>query len=485
MERKFATVIDKLKFQVNMEVAKQAFEGTLDERRDEIPYMVIPGNKPQYRCCVYREREIIRQRVRLAEGRMPVSDGNPKNIVQVIPAACEGCPISRFTVSENCQMCMAKKCESACKFGAISFSNGQAHIDPAKCKECGQCMKACPYNAIVDRMRPCKRACPVDAITMDEDGLAVIDENKCISCGQCVIGCPFGAISDRSFLVDVINLIRSGAKVYAMVAPAVEGQFGADVSVGMLREAVKDLGFEDMFEVSLGADFVSKNEALELEEKMKAGEKMTTSCCPAFVNMIKKHFPQVLDKMSTTISPMQATARLIKAMYPDAICVFIGPCIAKKSEVIDSVTFEGADYALTYQELLAMFDAKEIDPSAYKGEMQQGSRYGKNYSVSGGVTASVLRTYEERNVDLPVKVCKANGALECKKALMLLKVGRLPEDFIEGMACEGGCVSGPAMLEKSPKSMKDRKHQIDQADGRDIITNVDQYEAYHVDMHRK
>ena len=299
MERKFATVIDKLKFQVNMEVAKQAYEGALDERRDEIPYTIIPGNKPQYRCCVYREREIIRQRVRLAEGHMPVNDGSPRNIVQVIPAACEGCPISRFTVSENCQMCMAKKCESACKFGAISFENGQARIDPAKCKECGQCMKACPYNAIVDRMRPCKRACPVDAITMDEDGLAVIDEEKCISCGQCVIGCPFGAISDRSFLVDVINLIRSGAKVYAMVAPAIEGQFGADVSVGMIREAVKDLGFEDMYEVSLGADFVSKNEALELEENMKAGMKMTTSCCPAFVNMIKKHFPQVLKNMST------------------------------------------------------------------------------------------------------------------------------------------------------------------------------------------
>ena len=485
MEREFLTDITKIKFQVNVEVAKQAFNGTLDECREDIPYALIPGNTPQYRCCVYKEREIIRQRVRLAEGHTPVGTGNVKNIVQVLPAACEGCPINRFNVTNNCQMCMAKKCMSACKFGAISFENGQAHIDPKKCKECGQCVKACPYNAIADLMRPCKRACPVDAISMDEDMIVQIDDKKCISCGQCIVGCPFGAISDRSFLVDVIKLMNSGVKVYAMVAPAIEGQFGSDVSVGMLREAVKDLGFADMYEVSLGADFVSKNEALELEEKMKTGEKMTTSCCPAFVNMIKKHYPEVLDKMSTTISPMQATARLIKAMYSDAICVFIGPCIAKKSEVIDSVTYDGADYALTYEELLAMFDAKEINPSDYQGELQQGSRYGKGYSVSGGVTAAVLRTYEERHAEVPVKVNKANGALECKKALMLLKAGRLPEDFIEGMACEGGCVGGPAMLDKSVVSMKNRKHQIELADERNIITNVDQYEDYRVDMHRK
>lgn len=86
--------------------------------------------------------------------------GNIKNIVQVLPAACEGCPINRFSVTNNCQMCMAKKCMSACNFGAITFESGRAHIDPKKCKECGRCVEACPYNAIADLMRPCKRACP-------------------------------------------------------------------------------------------------------------------------------------------------------------------------------------------------------------------------------------------------------------------------------------------------------------------------------------
>ena len=211
---------------------------------------------------------------------------------------------------------------------------------------------------------------------------------------------------------------------------------------------------------------------------------MTTSCCPAFVNMIKKHFPQVLDKMSSTVSPMQATARIIKAMYPEAVCVFIGPCIAKKGEVIDSITMGGADYAMTYEELASMFEAKDIDPADFEAELQQGSKYGKNYSVSGGVTAAVLQTFKERNEELDVKVNRCNGALECKKALMLLKAGRLPEDFIEGMACVGGCVSGPAMINKDRTFMKDRNNQIGKADDRGILENCDQYSALDFSMTR-
>lgn len=484
MKRKFVTDINKIKYEVCVEVAKAAFEGNLEQKREEIPYTIIPGKTPQYRCCVYREREIIRQRVRLAEGHSAIAGYEDKNIVQILPAACEGCPINRFSVTNNCQMCMAKKCMGACNFGAITFEQGRAHIDPKKCKECGRCAEACPYNAIADLMRPCKRSCPVDAISLDEDMIVVIDDKKCINCGQCIVNCPFGAISDKSFMVDVIKLINGGAKVYAMVAPAIEGQFGGDVSVGMIRSAIKALGFEDMFEVSLGADFVSKNEALELEEAVKEGRKMTTSCCPAFVNMIKKHFPQVLDKMSSTVSPMQATARIIKAMYPEAVCVFIGPCIAKKGEVIDSITMGGADYAMTYEELASMFEAKDIDPADFEAELQQGSKYGKNYSVSGGVTAAVLQTFKERNEELDVKVNRCNGALECKKALMLLKAGRLPEDFIEGMACVGGCVSGPAMINKDRTFMKDRNNQIGKADDRGILENCDQYSALDFSMTR-
>lgn len=435
--------IGAIKSEVLYEVAKLAFEGTLAEKQEALPYEMIPGPHAIFRCCVYKEREIIRQRIRLAQGLSP-SNRESRHLIQVIPSACEECPITRFVVTDNCQKCMAKKCRNACNFGAISMLRDRAHIDPTKCKECGRCAQACPYNAIADLMRPCKRSCPVDAISMDENGICVIDETKCINCGNCIKNCPFGAISDRSYIIDVIDQIKGGKEVYAMVAPAIEGQFGAEVNVGMIAQALKDLGFTGMYEVALGADFVSLAETEELAAAFKEGKKMTTSCCPAFVNMIRKHFPTLLDHVSTTISPMHMTARIIRELHPGAITVFIGPCIAKKEEATEQKSEGNADYVLTFEELHAMFRAREINPASYSDTMQQGTIYAKNYAVSGGVTKALMQALKEKNVDTSnIKTNVCNGALECKKALMMLKAGKLPEDFIEGMTCIGGCVEGP------------------------------------------
>ena len=176
-----ATIL-RLKHEVLYEVAKCAWEGTLEEKRDELPYQMIPGPQAQYRCCIYKERELIKQRVRLAEGKCPTGKDS-RNVVQVINAACEECPIASYVVTDNCRKCMGKACQQSCNFGAISMGNIHAHIDPAKCKECGKCAQACPYNAIAHLERPCKKVCPVDAITYDEYGICVIDEDKCIQCG--------------------------------------------------------------------------------------------------------------------------------------------------------------------------------------------------------------------------------------------------------------------------------------------------------------
>ena len=165
----------KIKYNVLRTVSRLAFEGRLEEERDNIPFKLIPGPKAQFRCCVYKEREIIRQRIRLVEGKCP-SDKQSDNIIQVISSACEECPITRFVVTDNCQKCMGKACQNACNFGAISIGRDRAHIDPSVCKECGRCAQACPYNAIAELIRPCRRACPVDAITMDpETGICQID----------------------------------------------------------------------------------------------------------------------------------------------------------------------------------------------------------------------------------------------------------------------------------------------------------------------
>lgn len=474
-----------IKYEVLKTVAKLAFEGKLDEQEANIPYTLIPGPQANFRCCIYKEREIIRQRVRLARGLTPNPGKEDKNIVQVLNSACEGCPITRFVVTDNCQKCVSKKCQTACHFGAITMLRDRAHIDPQQCKECGKCAAACPYHAIADLMRPCKRSCPVDAITMDENKIVKIEEEKCIQCGACIKDCPFGAISDRSFLVDTIRIIQEEKRpVYAMVAPSGEGQFGKDVTMGMLEQGIIALGFAGMYEVALGGDLVAASEAEELAEKYRDGQKMTTSCCPAFVNLIKKHFPGCIEKMSTTVSPMAAVSRLIKAMHPDAITVFIGPCIAKKGEVLDSVGTGSADYALTFEELAAMFDAKEIHLQDYNAKLQQGSIYGKRFGNAGGVAASVVQALGEKGEDLPIKIRACNGAQECKKALLLLKSGKLQEDFVEGMACQGGCVNGPGSVKEELQAKKDREQLLSQADEREIYQNLAQYEKYEFSMHR-
>jgi ferredoxin hydrogenase large subunit len=482
------STIGNVKHEVLKAVAKLAFEGNLNDNLDKIPYELIPGPQANFRCCIYKEREIIRQRVRLAQGKAPSADRDNKNIVQVIPAACEGCPIARYVVTDNCQKCMGKGCLHSCHFDAITMGRDRAYIDPQKCKECGKCSQACPYNAIADLMRPCKRSCPVDAITMDEYDIVQIDEEKCIHCGACIKDCPFGAISDRSFMVDVINIINTGDfDVYAMFAPSGEGQFGADAHMGAMREAIKQLGFTDMYEVALGGDMVAESEAKEWAEAYKEGKKMTTSCCPAFVHMIKKHFPQLEENMSTTVSPMAAVSRMIKAMNPNALTVFIGPCIAKKSEVIDSLGTGNADYALTFEELNCMLEAKKINPADYQEEeLQQGSIYGKRFGNAGGVTKAVVQALDELGENSDAKVRQCNGAAECKKALTLLKVGRLPEDFMEGMACAGGCVNGPGSVRPELMAKKDRESLLSKADERKIVPTVTPYyEEYGFSMHRK
>ncbi len=472
----------QMKYESLRKVAELAFEDKLDyESMEQIPFEIIPGNVPHYRCCVYKERAIIRERVRLATGRLLST--NPNNeIVTVLPAACEGCPIGRFTVTTNCQRCLAKKCVAACPFDAISVTGNGAFIDQSKCKECGRCAAACPYHAIADTLRPCIRACSVKAITISEGSKrAQIQYDKCISCGACANSCPFGAISDSSSMTQIIADIRDGKQVYAMFAPAVEGQFGT-ATVGMIKSAIKKLGFTDVYEVALGADAVSEHEARDIVEALNNGRKITTSCCPAFFDMIHKHFPKLVEYISPTVSPMTATARYIKAEHPDSVTVFIGPCIAKKNEI--RLVEDSADYVITLEELVAMFDAKGVSPENETDvpDSQDGSRYGKGFAQSGGVSGSVIQALKEQGCDVDLKVLKCSGADECRKALMLLNSGKLPEDMIEGMACMNGCINGPASIQSASITAKNRMKLLKEADDRTITKNLEDHEYSRVTM---
>lgn len=477
-----ATILN-IKHEVLYEVAKLAFAGTLEERKEELPFEMIPGPKARFRCCVYKEREVIRQRIALAEGKPPLGKQSD-NIVQVIDAACEDCPISRFVVTDNCQKCMGKACQQSCHFGAIDIGVSRAHIDPQKCRECGKCAAACPYNAIADLIRPCRRSCPVGAISTDENGICFIDEKKCIQCGRCIHSCPFGAISSKSNIVDVCKAIVEGKHVYALMAPSAEGQFGEGITFESWRNALKEVGFTDLIEVGLGGDMTAFSEAKEWTEAYQKGEKLTTSCCPAFVNMIKQHFPQLLDNMSTTVSPMCAVSRMLKAQDPEVVTVFIGPCIAKKSETLDLNIQGNADYAMTYGEIRAMMRAKDVNLEPEENSMQEASVFGKRFGNGGGVTAAVLECLKESGENTDIKVARCNGAAECKKALLLLKVGRLPEDFIEGMACVGGCVGGPSKHKAELEAKKSRDKLIAEADAREVHENLKAYDMSSFSMHR-
>ena len=158
----------KIKYDVLRTVSKLAFEGKLEEERDNIPFKLIPGPKAQFRCCVYKEREIIRQRIRLAEGKCP-SDKQSDNIIQVISSACEECPITRFVVTDNCQKCMGKACQNACTVWCdlASAATKCAHRPEMSAASADSCAQACPYNAIAELEPPVSAgACPVDAINL-------------------------------------------------------------------------------------------------------------------------------------------------------------------------------------------------------------------------------------------------------------------------------------------------------------------------------
>ena len=405
-------------------------------------------------------------------------------LMQVIPSACAACPPNKYIVTNMCRGCMAHPCMQICPKGAISMVNGQSVIDQEKCIKCGKCKSVCPYDAISHNIRPCEQACGVKAIGSDEQGRASILEDKCVSCGMCMVSCPFGAIDSKTFVVDVIKLIKAGKKVVAMVAPSVEGQFGPEITMASWKTALKKVGFADMVEVGLGGDMTAAYEADEWVEAYKEGKKMTTSCCPAFVNMIKKQFPMLLDNMSTTVSPMCAVSRLLKAMDPETITVFIGPCIAKKSEALDLNVKDNADYVLNLEEIYNMIQAKGVDLEPEPNDYQESSIFGKRFGNGGGVTNAVLQCFKEMGEDIEPKVARCSGGAECKKALLLLKVGRLPEDFIEGMVCVGGCVGGPSKHKTEMEAKKDRDSLIKQADDRKVLENLKNYPMDQFSMHR-
>ena len=269
---KFDTRVQELRYTVLKAIAKHIYKGDLETSFYDIPKEVIPGPKPSMRCCIYKERAIVEERVKIATMHKLKDD---ENVIQVIPIACDECPLGGYTVSDACRGCIAHRCYEACPKKCISFDdNLKAKIDKTKCVNCGMCAKACPYSAIENRIRPCERACKQKAISPDPiTNAASINDEKCIHCGACVYQCPFGAIVDISYIKDVIKFINDSEnntkyKVFAIVAPSIGGNF-IEYKNGQIISALKELGFYDVAEAALGADIVALSETEELVERTK------------------------------------------------------------------------------------------------------------------------------------------------------------------------------------------------------------------------
>jgi [FeFe] hydrogenase (group B1/B3) len=454
-----------------IKVARLVFQGNLMERIDRIPLEMRPKNEKSTRCCIHKDRAVLKYRLMGILGfktedetdeLMPLKDyaqkclelnGAVDNILSVIDEACTACIQSRYFVTNACRGCMARPCMVNCPKKAIKIgTNSQAEVDPATCVNCGLCLKACPYHAIIRIPVPCEEACPVGAIEKDCQGKATIDHNKCILCGKCMRECPFGAIMECSQFVNVINALVNNKSIVLMIAPVVAGQFVAEFS--QLISAVRKVGFTNIVEVALGAKDTALHEAAEFEERIGHGDKfMTTSCCPAYTDAVEKHIPALKNRVSTTRTPLHYTAELVASRFPDSIKIFVSPCIAKRQEVVRNNL---VDMVLTCEELGAIIAAKGIDVAECEtdSEFDSATKGGRGFPFTGGVTDAVKKYLKEPDKIKPQFIDGLS-----KQNIKLLKIYSGPKgvpgaNFLEVMSCEGGCVNGPCTMENPALAKK-------------------------------
>jgi [FeFe] hydrogenase (group B1/B3) len=428
--------------------------GELDQKIDSLPVNMLPRKTGYSRCCVFKDRAMIRSRLLALMGFDPQADDEIRSlhsyadeaihspvhtgtVLSTIPLGCSSCSNSQYIVTDLCRGCLARPCMTNCPKQAITIVNQKAYIDESRCINCGICSKVCPFHAISYVPVPCEEVCPVGAITKDEHGEAKITRKTCIECGACSRACPFGAIVELSQLFETVNMLFSEKHVTAVIAPSIEGQLPgtlAQIFTGLHR-----IGFDAVIEAAEGALQTVDHEAQEIR-CMYGKDYLTSSCCPSYTSFAEKHMSHISKHISSAPSPMAYAANASKQRVPDTFTVFIGPCIAKKREGYDH---EQVDAVITFEELATVFLACDVDVNRLNEEVIPKELDTRQFASAGGVAASVQRKLHNREQSVIVI-----QGLDKKNISVMRSWDKRPPagSFIEVMGCAGGCIGGPGCI---------------------------------------
>ncbi|MCI1965227.1 MAG: iron hydrogenase [Oscillospiraceae bacterium] len=303
-----------------------------------------------------------------------------------------------------------------------------------------------------DERAACAGKCLFDALYRDKKGNLVVNPELCVGCENCIENCKAHKLTEsRDILPALEALHHTDTPVYAMIAPAFINQFSQEITPGKLRAAFKRIGFAGMVEVALFADILTLKEALEFDRNIlkEKDYQLTSCCCPMWIAMIRQIYHELIPHVPGSVSPMVACGRSIKTLYPKAVTVFVGPCLAKKAEAREKDVVDSTDHVLTFQEMQNIFSFAGIDPAKMpEDERDHSSRAGRIYASTGGVSEAVQKTVERLNPnrEITVKAAHADGVRDCKAMLNDILEGKITANFIEGMGCACGCVGGPKAL---------------------------------------
>lgn len=439
-----------------MHLCKLLDKDQLEQGIDRIPITMRPKKKQNIRCCVHKDRAVLKYKLMAMLG-FDINDEtdelttlaqyaeqhyNTQNssgqMMTVVDEACSACVKNNYMVTNMCRGCDARACMLNCPKKCIDFVNGSAIINHDDCINCGLCMKNCAFHAIIYVPVPCEESCPVSAIKKNEEGIEFIDFDKCIYCGKCINACPFGAIVEKTSLPQIYQLFKSDKRTVALIAPAIAGQFKA--TFGQIIGSIKQLGFDEVVEVAEGAEITIEHEFNELKYRTGNGEPfITNSCCAAYNNLINLHLPNLKQHQSTSSSPLHYTAKEVKLKNKDVITVFIGPCISKRLEAYNDPY---VDYMLSFEELGAAFIANNIEVAHCKEQVTslEISKSARLFPMSGGVTQALInRSGSTFNVE--GKIINGIDKESIKEINQFLNQPQ-PHNFLEVMCCVEGCVGG-------------------------------------------